>query len=280
MANLNTSADVLNYILFNGGEPIDGTSDYATAVIEYLNRAYLDMCNGGGSFDPEVNEDWWWLKKDPPGVIILAPSIELGSVSVTNNSASITFSSAPPISVAGYFFKVSTHPDVFRVSAHTAASATATLDSVYTGATSATATFKLFKTEYTLAADVLRITAPMRIYSNSMAEVDGVELSALERDHPISFVESGTPNQFAMVTESKVRFNRYGEVNDTTKFIRVEYDYVQLPTDLTNSGSETPLFLVPIVVSSQTWPCTICYRQRTMTVQVSWQAKPKPDFTP
>lgn len=243
MATLTTSAEILDWMLFQAGEPTDGTSDFHAHAIECLNRAYRDIWMGGGALVREMNEPWLWLKKDPPGVVILNPLIEDGTVSVTNNSASITFSSAPAASVQGRFFRVEGHADVFRISSHTGGVASATLDSVYTGATNAAAGYKVMQLEYTLAADLLRVIGPMRIYKDNKVEVDGVSLSSLERDYPLAYVEAGVPDMFAMVTETKVRFNRYGGVS-STELIRVEYDYLQKPA--TELADDTVEPLVPL----------------------------------
>lgn len=239
MANLKFTAEILDDILFRAGEPTDGTSDFNSQALEYLNRAYRGIWMGGGEFVKEMNAPWLWLKKDPPGVLTLLPVDELGTVSVTNNSASATLSTTRAASVANYFLQVDGNDDVFRVSAHTAGTAALTLDSVYTGDTDTAATFRLMKLEYDLAADLLRLIGPMRAYSDGRSEIVGVDLTSLDRDYPLPLVESGTPDRFAFVTETKVRFNRAGGLS-STDFRRVEYDYLYKPNDLTDSGSEEP----------------------------------------
>jgi hypothetical protein len=239
VANLKFSSDIINDALFRAGEPTDGTSDYESTALEYLNRAYRALWLGGGEIAPEVNEPWLWLKKDPPGVLILEPVISLGTVAVVNNNANITFSNAPSQSVAGWFLRVAGHPDVFRISTHTAASTSAVLDSVYTG-DSITTSFELMKLEYNLASDVHRVIAPMRVQASSQAEIEGTDLSAMEANWPLMTVSGGVPTRFALVTETKVRFNAAGFV-DPGDYIRVEYDYLRVPADLTDSGTEEPL---------------------------------------
>jgi len=237
MANLQYSSDIINYSLFSGFEPTDGTSDFESNMVEYLNRAYRTLYMGGTEFDPEINETWWWLKAESN--LILQPSIKTGTVSVTNNSASITFSSGPTPTVAGYFFKVDNHEDVFKVSAHTATETGATLDSVYTGDTNTTASYRLMKMEYDLASDLYKIIAPMRGYQDSRHKIDGMSISEMEDQYPLSKAMSGTPDHFGMVDEDTVRFNRFG--SDNGDLIRLDYDYLKIPTDLTDSGSEEPL---------------------------------------
>lgn len=242
MANYQYTTDILADILFRAGEQTDGSSDFNAVALRYLNRAYTSLLMGGGEIDPDCNEDWWWSRKHPPGVLNLSASYNTGTISVTNNSSTVTLSSPPIYSVEGYFLQVEGHPDIFRVVTHIATTPTVVLDSVYTGPTGTLLTYKLFKTEYDLASDVVRVISPMRIHQGRVNEVDGVELSSLERDYPLTLIESGPPSQFAFVTESKIRFNRYGPAPDSSpNLIRLEYDYVYRPADLTGGASEEPI---------------------------------------
>lgn len=244
MTTLTTSADIIDWVLFNAGEPQDGTSDFHTFTVDSLNRAYREIWMGGGALVPDISEPWLWLKKDPPGVLTLNPVVDTGTLAVTNNSASVTFGTAPAASMAGRFLKVSDHPDVFRVLSHTGGAGAATLDGVYTGTTNGTASFKVMQLEYSLAADVLQLIAPMRVYKDNKQEIDGVDLISLERDYPLAMVESGTPDRFALVTESKIRFNRYGGLT-STELIRVEYDYLAKPSaELADDSTEPAIPLM------------------------------------
>jgi hypothetical protein len=241
VSNLQFASDLLDDALFRAGERTDGNSDYEAAALRYLNRAYFAICLGGRELVPDVQEDWWWLRKHPPGVLTLLPVITTGTVNVANNATGITFSSAPARDLDNWFFKVDTHEDVFRISDHTAAVAAATLDSVYTGPDDAAATYKAFKLEYDLASDVLRPISPMRAFrAERMYEIVGVDALALDRDYPVALADSGMPDRFAMVDEDTVRFNRYGGVA-STELIRVEYDYLYRPSVLTDASVEPVL---------------------------------------
>ena len=238
MANLQTAADILDDALFRCGESTAGASDFEAAALRYLNRAYSGIWLGGRELVPDIQEAWKWLRKYPPGVLTLTPSISAGTVNVANNSASITFSSGPTPSVADWYLKVDGHEDVFRVSAHTAAAAAATLDSVYTGEDDAAATYRVYKLDYALASDVLRVLSPMRAFrAERRYEIVGVDMLALDSDYPVALAESGMPDHFANVEESTVRFNRHGGT-EATSLIRVEYDYLYRPAVLTDAAVE------------------------------------------
>ena len=233
---LQFTSEIINDVLFRAGESTDGSSDYASAALDYVNRGYRAIWLGGGEFVPGLNEPWLWLKKDPPGVIILQPPVNAGSLAVTQNSASITFSSAPAASQAGNFLQVTGFSDIFRILTHNAGSTAATIDGPWTGTTAAAAAYNVYQLGYSLAADVLRLIAPMRVQADTKAEIEGCDLNSLDRDFPLTTLQSGTPTRYAMVTEAKVRFNRY-----VIALTRVEYDYLQKPADLTNSPTEQPL---------------------------------------
>lgn len=234
MSNYQYTSDLLATVLEKAGEKTDGTSDFASMALTLINRAYFDITQGGAEFLPTVNEDWLWLRER--STITLETVITTGTVSVTNNSASITFSSAPAKDLDDWFFKVDTHEDVFRISAHTAAQAGATLDSVYTGDTDATANYKVFKLEYTLATGAQRILSPMRIQrtNNKKKRIDGISIDRIPADN---LVRAGIPDNFALISETIVRFDKYVE----TEMVRVDYWYKKLPSDLTNGASEEPL---------------------------------------
>ncbi|MGW8182127.1 MAG: phage adaptor protein, partial [bacterium] len=233
MSNYQYSSDLVNDILFKAGEPIDGTSDFDSKALTYLNRAYQALWMGGAEFDPEINEEWFWLKTT--GILTLNAAITTGTIAVTDDSASITFSSAPASSLAGWHIKTNDHADVFKISAHTGGNTAATLDSVYTGTTDAAASYKAFQLEYDLASDVLTMISPMRGYQNSANKIDGISMRQLEDDWPLNMTSQNVPSRFAMVDDNTVRFNKY-----PSQLTRITYEYLAQPADLTDSGTEEP----------------------------------------
>lgn len=240
MSNLKFSSEILDDILTRAGELTDGSSDFEVQGLIYLNRAAKALYRGGGEIDKNIHEDWLWQKKT--ATLVMEPKIAAGTVTATKNSNSITFSSPPAASVAGWFFKVDVHSDWFQVLAHTGGAATATLDSVYTGADVTGAAFKLIKLEYDLASDFLRPYSPFNMsvlpqqFPYQDYQVNGIESSELKSTYPLTLVAEGAPSAFALVGQKKVRFSGY-----PLDLLRVEYDYLYLPADLTNSGTEEPI---------------------------------------
>ena len=253
---LQTTTELLTNILYRAHElriltdPITGSERLDAALI-YLNRAYYALALGGREFMPagsgQYPQNWWWLRKSTPGILTLEAVATAGTVAVTQRSTTITFSSPPAASVAGRYFQTGTWADVFRIASHTAASATAVLDAEYTGITAAALGYKVMALEYPLATDVLRILAPMRVHQSTGSywhendnKIHQRDLVAMEHEYPLYRMQSGMPSNFAMVGESRVRFNRYGG-STSTELFRVEYEYVLRPPVLTNAASEEPL---------------------------------------
>ena len=237
MANYNSSEDIIKDALFRSGEKDDGTSDFNAQAEVFLNKVYRSLINGGGELAPQLNEKWWWLRAEAS--IILQPVIETGTVSVTNNSNSITFSDAPSVSVQGRFLLIDGFKTPFVISSHVAAETGATLDTVFTGDTDSAAGYKVMKLDYDLASDVKEIIGPMNIYKD-VAETNyrvlGMELTEMEWQFPVGRIQEGPPTRFAPVDQDTVRFNKY--VDELT---RVDYNYIKLPADLSNNSANIPL---------------------------------------
>lgn len=244
MAHYEFSADVLDDILFRAGELVDGSSDFEAAALRYLNRAYQAIWNGGTELSPDINEVWWWLRASTPGVLTLLPKADNGTVAVTHRSTALLFSEIPETTVddnaVGWFFKVDDHADVFRITSHVTAAVTASLDSTYTGPGNTAVSYKLFKLVYPLATDVLHLLSPIRAYRSGHHRVYGMSQKQMDEEWPIASASGGVPRNFAPTGEREVRFSHYGGT-DEDDLIRLDYEYLRKPSDLTNSASEEPL---------------------------------------
>jgi hypothetical protein len=242
MTDLSTSQDIINDALFRAGEPIDGTSDFQAQALNHLNRVYRAVWVGGRELLPSINEVWWWLQAE--GSLILQPSYKTGTASVTNNSTTVTLSTPPTTTRAGWFFKVDNHNDFFIVSSDdfAAAGSTITLDTVYTGDTNATASFRLMKLAYDLPADFMKMAGEMVHYRNTTYDenkIYGMSLRTMEEKYPLVTIIGGPPRAFAFTDSDSIRFSHYGD--DNGDLIRVDFDYLKRPDHLENDASSVPL---------------------------------------
>jgi hypothetical protein len=240
VSNLTFTSELLDDILRRAGETTSGNSKYEARTLIYLNRAYRSLAQGGLEFDNKKVRDWWWLHTQ--GNLVLQPIRNTGTVSVTQNNATATLSATVASDLDNYFFKVTGWPDVFKISAHTAGSASLALDSVYTGDTNATATYTLFKLDYDLAADFARLVTPFRRSQSSEDEVFSISLREFNDQNPLGSLRDGSPDRFTFVDQNTVRFNARGDADGD--YIRLDYFYIKTVTDLTDSTTEEPL--VPI----------------------------------
>lgn len=221
-------------VLFRAAEATDGTSDFDAQVLNDVNRVYRELINGGSSFVSGLREDWWWLHNE--STVTLEKVITSGTVAITENSTAINFSIAKSPSVQGWHIRFNNTGPCYKIATHTNGATAATLDSVFAGTTAGTASYELFKIDYALAADVGYIKSPMR--SSEEDTITGIDETRLARDFPLSRIEGGTPQAFAQIGASTVRFSHMGS---RTTLIRLDYSYRANPTDLTDSGSSTPL---------------------------------------
>lgn len=211
------------------------SSPYNDQVIRYINRVYRTLCSGASEFLPEYVDDWWWMRSS--GILTILPT-QLGALSVTQDSAAITFGIAPTVSVAGYKIKVDAHPEVFTIATHTALDTAATLDSVYTGPTSGAATYKLMKTSYPLAAAVNALMSPMIGY-RGISKIVGVTPERMDDQYPLSALAPGVPQSFSLESDTTVRFSHGGLLNGQS--MRVEYRYRPSVSELTDNTSSLPI---------------------------------------
>lgn len=233
MSNNRYTADLIDSALFNANEATDGSSDYEAKALEYLNRAYQSVIMGGAEFTGKEPEPWWWLRKT--GIFTLQPA-ETGTVTVTQDSTTVTFSAAPAVTRVGWYLKT-TDADVYQIATHTGGVATATLDSPYTGETG-DKTYTLMRLDYDLETDLIELLDPMKGYRQNVTgeyRITGADQDALESEWPLAQVDEGYPTRYTLVTDKKVHFNRY-----PPERIRLDYVYLYQPADLTNSVSEEP----------------------------------------
>lgn len=245
MANLATGADCFDYCFRRSGEN-ENSSRFSGQLQTYLNIAQRELVSGSSMLQPSVVATFPWAKAAVAKNIVLEASVS-GTVAVTNNSASITFSAGPTNSLEGYYLTLTGNATVYRISSHTAASTSATLDSVVVSSTSAAVAYTAFKIDYTVgSSDILRIVSPLQGFisnsnGDSINQVNGEEEFTFRRSFPVP--SSGEPTHFAVVNELSgtftIKFNKYPSAQR-----RLDVPYIPIPSDITDSAASIPL--VPI----------------------------------
>lgn len=98
---------------------------------------------------------WRWLEKNQD--VQTYEKITTGTVTISNNSTTVTFSSAPSSSVANYWLKVEGYPEAIKISSHTAASTTATLNIAWRRGAVSAQSYVLWKDEIALDSDMKEV---------------------------------------------------------------------------------------------------------------------------
>ena len=224
MANFDTGFDVLTNVLSRAEELGIGLSDREVEAKAYIQASYISVLSEG--------YPWRFGLKNPPAALTTLAEYTTGSITVVNASPTITFSVAPAISMAGRKFFVETDPVVYRITAHTAASTTATLDSNYIGSNASGAAFKIYQDEYTLASDFLRPVTKNQFLrrQDGFGYASIVSLEEMEGNTAARVLWSGTdvPKQVAFIGDKRIKISPW-----TTLEKRFEYRYIYHPGVLT-----------------------------------------------
>lgn len=164
MANYRSTRDLKVEVLKKCGELTDGTSDYDSDVLTYINNCYQGVLSGGNEFGVDCGEPWAWALAPKPLVLTLQPAYTTGTVTVTNNSLACTFSNPPTTSMVGRFLKVESRPEYFAITTHIAGQAAFNIDQPYTEA-SGTQLFKAIQLDYLLSDDTIVIDFTNRLFT-------------------------------------------------------------------------------------------------------------------
>lgn len=235
MANLETTADLKEYVLAGFGEKVDGTSPFDAKVLTQLNRAWRLVVAGGAGLSERFGKPVlfpWAVSQFPVVVNMVAPETA-GTVTCTLGSTAATLTNAPSVATTGWYLKVDGEYEVYRVAAQ--AGVNLTLDAAYVGST-VTTTYKMFKNRYDFGGDILVPVSPIRVYGSQRDQdgakkIDLIGRNAMDKKWPLGEILQDFPTKAAVVWQSggtlTVRLNTYAQYAE-----RMEMDYVKIPTDL------------------------------------------------
>lgn len=99
---------------------------------------------------------WQWLRNSR--TLQTEPYFASGTASVTQNSVSVTLSTAPSTSKKGYLFSTSDSSETYRIASHVAGSTTLQLETPYSCSTAAASTYKIWTDAVPLPTDCKEVT--------------------------------------------------------------------------------------------------------------------------
>lgn len=232
MALSRTTADYVNAVLRKCGETTNGSSQYTTDVLEYLNKVHTDVIAGGTLFDLDVDDNFVWAMSRNPYVLTLQPAITAGTVTLTLDSTALTFSSAPTKSLAGWHIQMAGEYTVYRIMSHSANSGSASLDSNYVGTLTSGAGYTAFKLDYDVVPE------QMYIETGVNDTIDFIESGTTQLSATLT---AGTYTPAALATQVALQLNATGTHSNT--YAASYSSTTRLFTISSNlGGSGSPLF--------------------------------------
>jgi hypothetical protein len=253
--NLATAQDIVSQALRFAGEVTDPlpavtASEYRPKALEYVNRLYLACVAGGNEFDVEMAEPFPWAISQTPGILNLRPGIDV-IASLAQGALNGTLSTAPvdqygnQVSIQGSFIQFENYSDMYIVTSHIAGQTAFTVDASYLNPTQTNSNASVYFLNYTIGPNILRLTTSMRLYQiqdrQSNGEIIGSDLSAMRREFPISYLQTRYPDRFCITGQDTLgNFNIQINTNPLD-YARVEYDWVPVPTLLTDDANNQPL---------------------------------------
>ena len=235
------------------GHNLTSSSSQRTDIVSHLDRANKIVHAGGGLLnatdDGRRSRDeivFSFARSPTPLVLTLRPAITTPTVTVTREATTLTFDAAPDgvNSVTGYYIRINGEDEVYRISAHTAAATTATIDGGYVGPSDASAaTCAIFKLQYELGSNTIaQLISPINVFSKNRSQkhISVVDKDELQKQYPLSNIYQEFPSMAAVVKELAgtvtLQFNSY-----PSDLERIEVDYVATPTTLDTSTSNPVL---------------------------------------
>lgn len=148
----------------------------------------------------EIDETWVWARSPKPLILELQPKIDTGTVTLTLGSEAGTFSTAPTVSVAGWFIRVKGRDEWFRIASHTASATAFEIDGIYPDATTSTLGFEVVKLDYDLLPEYIVIDSTNN--KVQFQETTGTTLTAT--------LTAGSYTPSALATEIQTQMNTTG----------------------------------------------------------------------
>jgi hypothetical protein len=160
-------------------------SNQATLLKRWLNNAQQAILRGF---------EWPFLRSPTPLVVQTVIDITTGTVATIAGSTTITFSSAPTVSVANRYIQTSDSKDWYRITAHTAGVATATIEIAAIN-TNSVATYTVRKLYYSTSSNVDRI---IQVFQDVLPyQLLETTPEYFQSFNP-GFLSSGTPRIYCM----------------------------------------------------------------------------------
>lgn len=202
----------------------------STRLGRWINRAQDNICCA-----------WNWPFNRQVDIIQTQPDYTTGTVAITQGTTTLTFSSGPASSLAGWYIKIGDLADWYLISTHTAGATTATITPTFRQTTVTTSTFLARKFNYQLAANAMTVM-DVRIATNYR---NMMSLPAIQCDMLTQMLSgSGTPSSYFLTTPSVDGSPQIAFFPNPDTYYNIYVHEKQILTELV-SDSDTPIIPAP-----------------------------------
>ena len=222
--------DLLYYVLKSGSQNAATSDRYAADVKAAIRKEYWEIL---------CLEPWNFALASSPGVIttVAAQDVTVSSIS----GATVTLSATIATSQAGRKFYLDANQSMYRISAHTAGTATLTLDATYVeDQTSGAAT--IFQDEYSLASTAMRVWDPLYLRGQFEGELPIIGIKEFKARDGQHISVMGPPEAATEIRRDSSGYMRLQLAPWSEDRVNIEYDYTVFhDLDFTGAGAgDTP----------------------------------------
>jgi len=158
----------------------------ATRLGRWINRAQDNICLA-----------WNWPFNRQLDIIQTVPDYSTGTLNISSNTSTITFSATPLVSFQHKFIKFGSQSDWYEIVSHTVGETTAVIGQNYPGSTITGGTFLIRKFRYELTGNALTVL-DVKIASNFK---NLISLSPMMTDMMVQMTSgTGTPTAYFLTT--------------------------------------------------------------------------------
>lgn len=218
--DLKTGKDLAEYALAQASQTASISSDdYGTLVKPAIHQAYWTLLG---------LRDWPFARAETPKVVSTVAKTT-GTVS-SISGATVTLSATIAATQAGKKFYIDANQAVYRISAHTAGTATLTLDATYVE-DATTGAFTIYQDEYSLATDVIVPYGPFALrgqYEGDIDLMDRQEFRARYGNNPgqtLGLIEAVSIIRYSFDDADQAPMIQVAPWSETA--VNLEYEYAE-----------------------------------------------------
>ena len=221
MSNFDAPSDIKTFVLSMMDEPATG-SDFDTEVGNAIVLAKNDF---------DSRHPWYWRLKYPPGAFLTVADITNLTLTIVTAGANVAATLSATFATSLQYYKIRPTGSnwIARITAHTAGTATLTLDAAPATIAAGTAC--------TIYQDEIQLASDLGLLVDGLWRQDGTfiemwDLEYLLNHYPDPPVPGDTPEAFAKLDRRRIRLSHY-----PTDIRRYEYAYAAEEADIDVTSS-------------------------------------------